>query len=67
MHYKGHKGCCKAYNIGRYPAFTSFNSQLAEQRNSRLALLKTHCAFMTQPVFLLYVRFFLYMAAVMPR
>ncbi|GIL67120.1 hypothetical protein Vafri_20567 [Volvox africanus] len=45
MHFKGHVGCCQSYNIEQYPTFSQFNSQLAEQRNSRLALLKKQCAY----------------------
>ncbi|GLC40232.1 hypothetical protein PLESTM_001018100 [Pleodorina starrii] len=32
-------------------------------RNAKLALLKSHCAYMSQPMFLLYLRFFLYVSA----
>lgn len=60
-HFRGHKGCCKAYDIARYPELITLNSQLAEQRNAKLAMLKSHCAYMSQPVFLVYVRYFLYM------
>ncbi|GIL68946.1 hypothetical protein Vafri_22208 [Volvox africanus] len=65
MHFKGHSGCCEAYDIAKYPELSKYNSQLAEQRNSRLAILKSHCAYMTQPMFLLYVRFFLFMSAML--
>jgi hypothetical protein len=61
-HFRGHTGCCKAYDIGSYPNLACKNSQLAEQRNSKLAILKSHCAYMSQAVFLVYVRYFLYMS-----
>ncbi|KXZ41561.1 hypothetical protein GPECTOR_393g212 [Gonium pectorale] len=35
--------------------------KLAEQKNAKLAMLKSHCAFMTQPMFLVYVRYFMFM------
>ncbi|PNW69783.1 hypothetical protein CHLRE_20g751697v5 [Chlamydomonas reinhardtii] len=60
-HFRGHTGCCKAYDIARYSSLVSLNSQLAEQRNAKLAMLKSHCAYMSQPLFLVYVRHFLYM------
>lgn len=60
-HFRGHTGCCKGYDIARYPELNSLNSQLAEQRNAKLALLKSHCAYMSQPMFLVYVRYFLFM------
>ena len=60
-HFRGHKGCCKAYDIAQYPYLARLTSQLAEQKNAKLAMLKSHCAFMTQPMFLVYVRFFMFM------
>jgi hypothetical protein len=32
-------------------------------QNSRIAILKSHAAFMSQPVFMQYVKFFMYMQA----
>ncbi len=65
-HFKGHTGCSLAYDIGRYPKYGLLNSQLAEQKNSRLAILKKSCAYMTNALFLIYIRFFLYLASISP-
>lgn len=35
-------------------------------QNAKLAILKSHCAYMTQPVFLIYLRFFLYVTSQLP-
>ncbi len=32
LHFKTHKACSKAYDIGRYSEYLSWNSQLAEQQ-----------------------------------
>ena len=32
LHFKGHTGCCRAYDIGLYPTLANLNSQMAEQK-----------------------------------
>ena len=32
LHFKGHTGCCRAYDIGLYPELAHLNSQMAEQK-----------------------------------
>ncbi|DBA94641.1 TPA: hypothetical protein ACH3X1_002213 [Trebouxia sp. C0004] len=57
-HFPGHTGCAYAFDIKRQPCLSRLNSQICEQRNSRLALVLKQCAFMGQLTFLPYIRYF---------
>lgn len=58
-HFKGHKACCHAFNVLEYPKRFK-NSQLQEQKNSRMHHFKTQAAFFSQPNYLFMVRYLLY-------
>ncbi|GMH34863.1 hypothetical protein BSKO_02724 [Bryopsis sp. KO-2023] len=58
MHARGHVNCLTAYKSSNFSFMT--DSSLAEQRNSKLAQLKTEAVFMNQFNFLFYVRHYLY-------
>jgi hypothetical protein len=58
MHHKGHDKCSEEYSSSHCESIT--NSSLAEQKNSILRSLESHVGYMSQTVFLLYMRFYLY-------
>ncbi|GAQ79418.1 hypothetical protein KFL_000300160 [Klebsormidium nitens] len=60
MHTVNHKECSPAYGIARYSILHNKNSQLSEQKNSRLVCMKAQAAFMGQGTFLHYGRYFLH-------
>ena len=58
-HYKTHKDCSHGFNVLEYP-LRHTNSQLQEQKNSRIKHLKAHSVHMNQFTFLFLLRYVLY-------
>jgi len=45
------EGCSLGYKMALYPQFKGINSQVVEQKNSRLAHIKPQLLYMTQRIF----------------
>lgn len=60
LHQPNHKDCSIAYAIKRNPSLQSRNTVVHEQRNSRVANIKSQCAYMNQATFLAFARYYLH-------
>lgn len=60
LHWFNHRGCNDGYNINEYAQFSSLNSQAAEQCNSSLGKLKSMLSYMTNKIFHLHCKFYLW-------
>lgn len=58
LHWNNHVECSTDFNSKHYPWIK--NSSLAEQKNSVIRSLESNASYMSQVVFLLYVRFFVH-------
>lgn len=60
LHQPNHKDCSIAYAIKRNPSLQSRNTVVHEQRNSRVANIKSQAAYMGHATFLSFVRYHLH-------
>ena len=59
IHFRGHTSCHASLNSQHDP--TIRNSVIHEQKNSILDRITKQCVYMSQPVYLLFLRYFVYM------
>ncbi|XP_065052628.1 uncharacterized protein LOC135681910 isoform X2 [Rhopilema esculentum] len=52
FHWKNHTGCAESYDVSRYPRFEGINTQINEQRNSTLKVLKSQLSYMNKKNFI---------------
>lgn len=53
-------GCSRAYNIDYYPSLDFMNTEVNEQANSSIALLKSQLSYMNEKNFFNHLKFFLW-------
>ena len=52
--------CADSYNVSKYPGFEKINTQVNEQKNSTLKVLKSQLSYMTEDNFLKHCKIFMW-------